>query len=59
MTHLFALPAPYSAHNPSDAELRAQYERFCADLKRTLPPVEAECNGEPTFIEWKEALGYE
>jgi hypothetical protein len=56
---------PHSTQNPtfrtsapSDADLRAQYERFCADLKRMLPPVEAEYHGTPTFTEWKEAYGH-
>jgi hypothetical protein len=33
----------------------AEYQRFCDDLKRNLPPVEAEVNGTPTFAEWLEA----
>jgi hypothetical protein len=48
----------YGEKKPADDELREQYERFCADLKRNLPPVEAECSGMPTFNEWKEACGY-
>jgi hypothetical protein len=43
----------------AEAELRAAYDRFCADLKRNLPPIEAEFNGVPSFEEWMEASCHE
>jgi hypothetical protein len=36
-----------------EKELRAQYDRFCADLKRNLAGVEGEYFAAPSFAEWK------
>ena len=38
---------------PTEAEIRAEYERLCADLKATYPGAVAEFHGVPTLEEFK------
>jgi len=49
-------PATLGAALDEPSDLRAEYDKFCADLKRHFHPVEGEYHRVPSFEEYRLAV---